>query len=114
MLLNYVWSLVLMYNCQNAPSGIGEASFLQLVLLAMMTVFQVASFIKMSRDMLLVTSLGFAVLEKLYSFTFFYVFQIESDSNNWQVSLISLALSYSYQRKMPQLARPPSSPLPPN
>lgn len=78
-----------------------------LVLLATMTVFQVASFIEMSRDMLLVTSLGFAVLEKLYSFTFFMFFKLNQISNNWHVNLISLALSYSYQRKVPQLASPP-------
>lgn len=67
MLLNYIWSLVLI-NCWNAPPGTEETrldKFIQFVLLAIMTVFQVASFIKMNREMLLVTSLGFAALEKL-------------------------------------------------
>lgn len=48
MLLNYVWSLVLMYNCQNAPPGIKQVRQFSPVLLAIMTVFQVASFIKVS------------------------------------------------------------------
>lgn len=55
-----------MHNSQNTPPRIEEArQFIRFVLLASVTIFQVAGFIEMDREMLLVTSLDFAILQKL-------------------------------------------------